>query len=113
VTDDAPAARPHVVAFAAASLAPQSERMIIRLSPTANQTTQMRTAQDMIMTTEAEAPDGGAPGPHFSMTAADIAEGIKDSRAGLRQARRRTQSAPVTMVRRQTARRLDRRCRRG
>jgi hypothetical protein len=50
-----------ILAFTAVPLAAQSQRLTIRLSPTPNQTTRLRSAQDLVMTTDAEAAAGGVP----------------------------------------------------
>jgi hypothetical protein len=57
-----------ILAVTAVPLAAQSQRLTIRLSPAPNQTTQLRSAQDMAMTTETEAAAGGVPaGPAMTM----------------------------------------------
>jgi hypothetical protein len=57
-----------LLALTAVPLAAQSERVTIRLSPTPNQTTQTRAAQDVVMTTEAErAADGARARPAMTM----------------------------------------------
>jgi hypothetical protein len=57
-----------MLASTAPRLLAQSERLTIRLSPTPNQTTKLRSAQDTVMTTEGDAATDGAPPFPMAMT---------------------------------------------